>query len=136
MRDVIWTTIYNRHVNNASHDDIQKIGDSYWYYSEIRTATAADEDRTCPWCSVMPAGNQRYNHTDTLTVPHYQAHDGDTRNFKKGDIVMREQFSQSNFVTYHPECSLLKMREIKIEFEIGIQKIEDIVRDLNNGELS
>lgn len=135
MRDVIWTTIYNRHVNNASHDDIQKIGDSYWYYSEIRSATAADEDRTCPWCSVTPAGSGSYYSPSGERVA-YRPHEGDTRNFKKNDIVIREQFSHTNFVTYHPACSLLKMREIKIEFEQGIQKIEDVVRDLNNGELS
>jgi|TARA_B110000467_G_scaffold27755_1_gene25003 hypothetical protein len=133
MKDVIWTTVYNRSINNASHDDIQRIGDSYWYYSEVRTATVSDEDRVCPWCSVAPAGGLRYSMGGSSL---YTAHSGDTRNFKKGDIVIREQFSHTNFTTYHPACSLLKMREIQIEFESGIQKIEDIVKDTHNGELS
>lgn len=129
-KEPLWVTRYNRHINNIPFSEVQKIGEDYWYYSIIQEATKTDEDRTCPWCSINPPGSiNMYIHdtTDNTTLL-YRPHDGDERNFKKGDVVIREQFSNTNFTTYHLSCMVLKLRLIQIEFEDGLNRLENIAQ--------
>tara|TARA_B110000495_G_scaffold148223_1_gene131111 strand:- start:407 stop:811 length:405 start_codon:yes stop_codon:yes gene_type:complete len=127
FRTALWTTRYNRWIDNKDYEDVQRIGEDYWYYAEVRDATKTDEDRICPWCSVVPAGGR-----GSAVERSYREHDGDERNFKKGEIIVREQFSQTSFKTYHPRCFVLKLREVQLEFKEGLDFLTHYVR---TGEL-
>ena len=81
-----------------------------WKYMEVRYATQVDQDsRRCEWCS---SGED----TDVF------------ESFTKGNVVIREQFSNQDFKTLHMQCAVDKIEAIKRDIRAGQEKLVEIIR--------
>jgi len=82
-----------------------------WRYMEIKIATKADEDRECKRCKEN----------------HEEAYKKNPKPFKKGTVVIREQFSQQDFTTLHPQCSIQKINKIKEELNTASDRLMRLI---------
>ena len=81
-----------------------------WKYMEVRYATQVDQDsRTCEWCLEEHPNSE-------------------VESFRKGNIVVREQFSNQDFKTLHMICAVDKIESLKTSLQLGQDKLLEIIR--------
>lgn len=84
-----------------------------WKWMEVRIATNTDKDgRRCEWC----ISHHNLNKNDNATM------------FAKGDIVVREQFSQTDFRTLHMRCALEKITSLQDALQDGKERLQTYIR--------
>jgi len=96
-----------------------------WMYMEVRFATKADEERECKWC------REKLDQYEVIADKYGRTTPPDDyieiNEFRKGDVVIREQTTTTGFDTLHIDCAQEKLAAIRESIARGEDTLHSLI---------